>query len=297
MTATLQSRIANGLRRSATATAGKPLQAAIIRHTGEDRSVFPPVAGTDTAFTVTALQTTFNRIDFAGGNVENSDLMILVEAGVVEPLTTDKVKVGGFRYTIVDIKETAPGGSALMYKLHLRGGVPDSQTYIAGVDVESAAQSVFQTFFVDYQDDDFSASLPASTAVALQPVMSVVATNRPVEYASHDFWVGGRFSPINPAGGDGGQYEIEFEVEITPSILGEIVTFTLAIGPGNSTVIETRTVACSVDAGGTERLTVTFDNYVVNDFFFVNGGLIRAQTRQASTISGIRAKVTVERDR
>lgn len=135
----IQQKVTAGLAKAGRKTGSGELKAAIIRSAPVDETVYPPVAPTESAFVVTAFKSRFRQSDYASLNIETGDLMLLVEGGVVEPLVTDQVKVSGIRYTVVEVMKTEPGGVALIYKVQLRGGIRDDETYVAGVDVGTGA--------------------------------------------------------------------------------------------------------------------------------------------------------------
>ncbi|MEO1398730.1 MAG: hypothetical protein AAFU56_07690 [Pseudomonadota bacterium] len=134
--AAIQARIKKGLERGAIRTSDKKLEALIVRPGVLDESTAPPTLGATTAFIFTALQSQFSFVERQGGNVQSGDVKILLESGPVEPRNDDKIKVSGTLYEIEQLDAVAPGGVPLMWKVHARGGVPDSTTYLAGAPLD-----------------------------------------------------------------------------------------------------------------------------------------------------------------
>ena len=124
--AAIRASITNGLARAGKRTAGKALQAVIIRPGTIDETTSPPTRSATTTFTVTAMQSKFSFKEMEAGNVQSGDVKFLLEAGSVEPRNDDQIKVAGVRYEIVETKSVSPGGTALMWTIHARGGVPDN---------------------------------------------------------------------------------------------------------------------------------------------------------------------------
>ena len=122
--ADIQARIESGLERGAIRTAGAKLEALIVRPGVLDESTAPP--------TFIAMLSQFSFAERQDGNVVACDVKFLLESGPVEPRNDDKIKVSGVLYEIEKLEAVAPGGVPLMWKVHARGGVPDSTTYAAG---------------------------------------------------------------------------------------------------------------------------------------------------------------------
>lgn len=74
-------------------------------------------------YNLRALLSRFDRGQLPGTQIQDGDIRVLLEAGVVEPTTADMVRIGGRLYAIVPpVKPTAPGGTTLMWDLQCRGG-------------------------------------------------------------------------------------------------------------------------------------------------------------------------------
>lgn len=57
-----------------------------------------------------------------GTNVQRLDRKVLMEAGVADPSTFDKVEIGGVLHEIITAKQLAPGGTNVIYTLQVRKG-------------------------------------------------------------------------------------------------------------------------------------------------------------------------------
>lgn len=57
--------------------------------------------------------------DMAGNMMAQSQRVLTVEAGIVEPLKSDVVEVQGIRHRIAEVVPLAPAGEALLYELRL----------------------------------------------------------------------------------------------------------------------------------------------------------------------------------
>lgn len=130
--AAIQAKIKAGLARAGRRTGTGELKAVIIREQEPDLNTAPPTPGEPTAFPFTAMQSKFSFMEMQSGNVESGDVKFLLEAGQIEPQNDDKIKVAGILYEIEGIERVAPGGVPLMWKIHARGGVPDSESYAPG---------------------------------------------------------------------------------------------------------------------------------------------------------------------
>ena len=142
--AAIQARIKKGLARAAVRTGQGKLEALIVRPGVLDESTAPPTIGASTAFTFIAMQSQFTFAERQDGNVEAGDVKFLLESGPVEPRNDDKIKVSGMLYEIEKLEAVAPGGVPLMWKVHARGGVPDSTTYVAGAALGPVVQDAFE---------------------------------------------------------------------------------------------------------------------------------------------------------
>ena len=52
--------------------------------------------------------------------IEPGDEFVLIEAGKIEPLRTDRVVAEGREYQIIDLERLAPAGIPVLYTLHVR---------------------------------------------------------------------------------------------------------------------------------------------------------------------------------
>lgn len=270
--------------------AGQPLVGAILRQADEDQSTYPPTPGEVVAYPVKVLQVQFGYADRMSMNIENGDVMFMVEAQQVEPLTTDKIRVQGVSYAIESVMTTNYGGVSLYHKVQGRGGVADSSTYVQGVDVIET--DAFAAFFVQYTQPAHSLSVLADTRTGIAIEPSVVISTAYAPFDTHDWFEGGRFRPY--PGDAGSMYELTFEIDVTATVADEVLAFDLDIGDGTSIPIKPRTVAIEADAGMTQKITVPFDIYAA-ETFIANGALLQVKGGAAFTIGAIEVKVDVER--
>lgn len=104
----------------------------LIADFGQDATIrrvsggtYDPVTGTTTGTTTT--DTTVSAVvvgiskDYAaqlGGNVQAGDRMALIATDA--PLVSDSLILGSDTWAILDVQEVNPGGTALLYKAHVR---------------------------------------------------------------------------------------------------------------------------------------------------------------------------------
>ena len=76
--------------------------------------------GTNSDTTVSAVIVGISK-DYAaqlGGNVQQGDRMALIATN--EPLVSDSLIIGSDTWAVLDVQEVNPGGTALLYKAHVR---------------------------------------------------------------------------------------------------------------------------------------------------------------------------------
>lgn len=119
--AAIRAEVAAALAEASAAVGDGPLTVTLVRETGG------PATPWDTgAFAVTAetsLRAVVGRYDrrlVDGTLIRADDLRVMVEAGPVEPRTSDNLRIGGADYAVVAVRPTAPGGVALMWELQCR---------------------------------------------------------------------------------------------------------------------------------------------------------------------------------
>jgi hypothetical protein len=107
------------MRASARTGGGTPLFGTIIRKTGADESVYPPVPGAEVTFPCTVLFVGFDVFNRLGSNVKarDVDLLIAPNAGTT-PSNNDRINVNNRVYEINDVKTVQPGGAALLWKVN-----------------------------------------------------------------------------------------------------------------------------------------------------------------------------------
>lgn len=62
----------------------------------------------------------FSRKFIQDGLARADDLLITMEAGVVEPSKDDTITVGSFVMSIIDVNPISPAGTPIVYKVHAR---------------------------------------------------------------------------------------------------------------------------------------------------------------------------------
>lgn len=80
----------------------------------------PPPTGDPETFDVTVIKTKFQIRQIDGEMIKATDDRLLVDATGPEPRLTDKLKVGGNTYSIMNVWPIAPGGVAVLYILQGR---------------------------------------------------------------------------------------------------------------------------------------------------------------------------------
>lgn len=115
---------------SAEVGTGAPLVATITRITGADETTYPPVPGTPTDYTTTAVVSSYSARDRAGTNITERDVKVLLavpltdEAGnTTEPDNGDTLTLSDGRVLhIENVDPLQPGGVALMWTCRARAG-------------------------------------------------------------------------------------------------------------------------------------------------------------------------------
>ena len=79
----------------------------------------PITTGTAQTWELLCVEDTRTLRDMAGNMMAQSQRVLTVEAGIVDPLKSDVVSVDGIRHRIAEVVPLAPAGEALLYELRL----------------------------------------------------------------------------------------------------------------------------------------------------------------------------------
>jgi hypothetical protein len=110
--------IARALARTGSAAA--PI-AYLIRSSGADETVYPPVLGSETRIPCKVLVTSKAQRDFNNTNVSAENLMAMIAPDIaVTPGNNDRLEVYGSVYNIVNVEPYQPGGVVLYYEAEVR---------------------------------------------------------------------------------------------------------------------------------------------------------------------------------
>ena len=102
---------------------GVPLSGAIIRTTGADESVYPPVAGSSTEYACNLILSQYSARDRDGTNITTRDVKAMISPdAATEPLNGDRLRVQGITYSVVNVMPYRPGGVVLYYICQVRAG-------------------------------------------------------------------------------------------------------------------------------------------------------------------------------
>lgn len=119
--------VAEGLAEAGAATGGgEPLSATLLRPSpgtvDYTRPLSEQTGGADEKHPCTVVQSSYTARDRGGANIMTGDIKLLVstEGLTIAPKNSDKIRVSGQTYSIVDVQETAPGGVALMWTVQAR---------------------------------------------------------------------------------------------------------------------------------------------------------------------------------
>lgn len=106
---------------------GSPLEGILLRPASGGRPDYSrPLAeqtGREPAeHPCTVLQSSYSARDRNGGNIATGDVKLIVstEGLTIVPSNSDKIKVSGNTYSIIDVTASAPGGVVVMWTLQAR---------------------------------------------------------------------------------------------------------------------------------------------------------------------------------
>ena len=118
----IAAKVASALRRANGAVSNTgALSVRLLRTTGANETVYPPVAGSVTEYPCTAVVTK----NVAGDRGDSQDRSFMVELLIspdvaIEPMTTDKLQIGSTRFDVTEVAAIAPGGVPLLWKCAAR---------------------------------------------------------------------------------------------------------------------------------------------------------------------------------
>lgn len=119
--ADLAAEIAAAVREAGAAVGNGPLIGQLLRRAPADTSVYPVAPGAETALPVAMVLTAYSDRDRDGTTIRAGDVKVMIEAGAVEPSTSDRLTVGGRTYSIEAVKAIQPGGVVLYWEVQARG--------------------------------------------------------------------------------------------------------------------------------------------------------------------------------
>lgn len=98
------------------------VEAAIARHDSGGSTPWNPVAGGSTEYPCTVIVTYYVDSLLNGSSIKQGDKKIIVAAAdlPITPTTTDTITVNGEKYSVVNVKNVAPGGVSLIYEIQAR---------------------------------------------------------------------------------------------------------------------------------------------------------------------------------
>lgn len=144
-------------------------------------------------------------------------------------------------------------------------------------------------FFVDYAEDSYSATIPANARTRLFFNGQVRDTNRPDEFAGHDFFQSGSFFPVNNL--EGGQYLLRLFTMVTASVVDTDIRVEADVDSLGITFITQRTTI--PQAGSASPVNMTLSFYAGSPV--VDGVSFYITPSQDITLSGLGAFVQVLR--
>ena len=119
--AAIRAEVAAALAEASAAVGDGPLIVTLVRTAGGPQTPWDTSAFAATAETpLRAVVGRYQQGIIDGTLIMAGDRRVMVEAGPVEPRTSDKLRIGGEDYAIVAVRPTAPGGVALMYEVQVR---------------------------------------------------------------------------------------------------------------------------------------------------------------------------------
>jgi len=120
--AAISAEVAAAIRAVGAEVGAGTFEATIFRDGPISGPVYDPIQGAPVAYQVAVIDSNINVRDDTGTLVGETRRMLTIEAGVVEPLKGDIIKVRGVNYTIADLQTVAPLGVDLLYKATLEVG-------------------------------------------------------------------------------------------------------------------------------------------------------------------------------
>ena len=97
-------------------------QAATLRRPTSTGTAFNPTPGAPVDYAVRVVVEAYRIREVDGTRIRADDLKVLMAKGslAVEPLTTDRLLIGGVEHAIMDVRPTSPGGAVVMFEIQAR---------------------------------------------------------------------------------------------------------------------------------------------------------------------------------
>jgi hypothetical protein len=109
-----------------TATANRLIsrfgQAGYLRRTATSGTAYNPTQGSNTDHLVTFAVIEYEAREIDGARILATDKKVFLakQSLAIEPLTSDKLLVGGVVHSIMDVKPLSPSGAVVLYELQVR---------------------------------------------------------------------------------------------------------------------------------------------------------------------------------
>lgn len=98
------------------------VEAVIARRDSGGSTPWNPAAGASTEYPCAVIVTYYVDSLLNGSSIKQGDKKIIVAAAdlPITPTTTDTITVNGEKYSVVNVKNVAPGGVSLIYEIQAR---------------------------------------------------------------------------------------------------------------------------------------------------------------------------------
>lgn len=120
----IQEMVRDGLARAGArlSPSGSVVTGTIVRRSGADETVYPPVPGSDTHYNFVGLRLMSSAADMSSTEAVGREVTVMVSHPVesssgerIEPSTGDRVVFDGRRYSVSSVDEQSPGGVPLYW--------------------------------------------------------------------------------------------------------------------------------------------------------------------------------------